>query len=222
MAVLVARPSPLGELASVIKHFGHDQGLHRHVPFRVQSAPIVGGVNVLVDTAVYSYARTCVNGHDARGGDLTHTAATAEGKSGSRRGMQSCCHSQGRGGGDANVVGACMHTRWQHRCMACDRSWKACCRSALRCCLGCSSRFEEAPSQTSILRQEFTMMYRRAMTVCLPKCTVEEELVSPRWHPSATHVHCTSALVRERSLPMCGRTQTRGASLLATCDEGKR
>ena len=31
---------------------GCDRGLHQHVPLRVHSVPVVGGVNVLVDTAM--------------------------------------------------------------------------------------------------------------------------------------------------------------------------
>ena len=30
----------------------HQHGLHQHVPLRVQSVQVVGGVNVLVDTAM--------------------------------------------------------------------------------------------------------------------------------------------------------------------------
>ena len=51
-AGLAARPLPLGELARVVAQPGCDHGLHRHVPLRVQSVPVVGGVNVLVDTAM--------------------------------------------------------------------------------------------------------------------------------------------------------------------------
>ena len=51
-AGLVARPSPLGEMARVVAQLGCDHGLHQHVPLRVQSVPVVGGVNVLVDTAM--------------------------------------------------------------------------------------------------------------------------------------------------------------------------
>lgn len=35
-----------------------DHVLHQHVPFRVQSLPVVGGVNGLVDTAIKSYIHT--------------------------------------------------------------------------------------------------------------------------------------------------------------------
>ena len=38
--------------ARVVAQLGCDCGLHHHVPLRVQSVPVVGGVNVLVDTAV--------------------------------------------------------------------------------------------------------------------------------------------------------------------------
>ena len=47
-----ARPLPLGEMAGVVAQLGCDRGLHQHVPLRVQSVPVVGGVNVLVDTAM--------------------------------------------------------------------------------------------------------------------------------------------------------------------------
>ena len=46
------RPLPLGEMARVVAQLGCDRGLHQHVPLRVQSVPVVGGVNVLVDTAM--------------------------------------------------------------------------------------------------------------------------------------------------------------------------
>ena len=52
VASLVARPLPLGEMARVVAQLGCDRGLHQHVPLRVQSVPVVGGVNVLVDTAM--------------------------------------------------------------------------------------------------------------------------------------------------------------------------
>ena len=53
MAGLVARPLPLGEMARVVAQLGCYRGLHQpHVPLRVQSVPVVGGVNVLVDTAM--------------------------------------------------------------------------------------------------------------------------------------------------------------------------
>ena len=41
-----------GEMARVVAQLGCDRGLHQHVPLRVQSLPVVGGVNVLVDTAM--------------------------------------------------------------------------------------------------------------------------------------------------------------------------
>ena len=40
-------------VARVVAQLGCDRGLHQHVPLRVQSVPVVGGVNVLVDTAMY-------------------------------------------------------------------------------------------------------------------------------------------------------------------------
>ena len=52
VAGLVARPLPLGEMARVVAQLGCDRGLHQHVPLRVQSVPVVGGVNVLVGTAM--------------------------------------------------------------------------------------------------------------------------------------------------------------------------
>ena len=52
MARLVARPLPLGGMARVVAQLGFDRGLHQHVPLGVQSVPVVGDVNVLVDTAV--------------------------------------------------------------------------------------------------------------------------------------------------------------------------
>ena len=52
VAGLVARPLPLGEMARVAAQLGWDRGLHQHVPLRVQSVPVVGGVNFLVDTAM--------------------------------------------------------------------------------------------------------------------------------------------------------------------------
>ena len=52
VAGLVARPLPLGEMARVVAQLGCGRGLHQHVPLRVQSVPVVGGVNVLVDTAM--------------------------------------------------------------------------------------------------------------------------------------------------------------------------
>ena len=52
VAGLVARPLDLREMARVVAQLGCDRGLHQHVPLRVQSVPVVGGVNVLVDTAM--------------------------------------------------------------------------------------------------------------------------------------------------------------------------
>ena len=52
VAGLVARPLPLGEMARVVAQLGCDRSLHQHVPLRVQSVPVVGGVNLLVDTAM--------------------------------------------------------------------------------------------------------------------------------------------------------------------------
>ena len=49
---LVGRLLPLGEMARVVAQLGCDRGLHQHVPLRVQTVPVVGGVNVLVDTAM--------------------------------------------------------------------------------------------------------------------------------------------------------------------------
>ena len=39
-------------MARVVAQLGCDHGLHQHVPLRVQLVPVVGGVNVLVDTAM--------------------------------------------------------------------------------------------------------------------------------------------------------------------------
>jgi len=39
---------------------GCDHVLHQHLPARAQSAPLTGGVKVLVDTAVSSEIRTCM------------------------------------------------------------------------------------------------------------------------------------------------------------------
>ena len=44
MAGLVARPLPLGEMGRVVAQLGCDRGLYQHVPLRVQSVPVVGGV----------------------------------------------------------------------------------------------------------------------------------------------------------------------------------
>ena len=60
VAGLVARPLPLGEMARVVAQLGCDRGLHQHVPLRVQSVPVVGGVNALVDTAMLSYIYTYI------------------------------------------------------------------------------------------------------------------------------------------------------------------
>ena len=46
------RPLPLGEMARVVAQLGCGRGLHQHMPLRVQSVPVFGGVNVLVDTAM--------------------------------------------------------------------------------------------------------------------------------------------------------------------------
>ena len=54
-AGLVARPLPLVELARAVAQLGWDHGLHQHVPLRVQSVPVVGGGNLIVDTAMSSY-----------------------------------------------------------------------------------------------------------------------------------------------------------------------
>ena len=50
VAGLGTRPLPLKEMARVVAQLGCDRGLHQHVPLRVQSVPVVGGV--LVDTAM--------------------------------------------------------------------------------------------------------------------------------------------------------------------------
>ena len=60
VAGLVARPLPLGEMAGVVAQLGCDRGLHQHVPLRVQSVPVVGGVNVLVDMAMYTQIYTYI------------------------------------------------------------------------------------------------------------------------------------------------------------------
>ena len=39
-------------LLRVVAQLGCDRGLHQHVPLRVQSVPVVGGVNVVADTAM--------------------------------------------------------------------------------------------------------------------------------------------------------------------------
>ena len=52
VAGLVARLLPLGEMACVVAQLACDRGLHQHVPLRVQSDSVVGGVKVLVDTAM--------------------------------------------------------------------------------------------------------------------------------------------------------------------------
>ena len=51
VAGLVASPLPLGEMARVVAQLGCDRGLHQQAPLRVQTVPVVGRVNVLVDTA---------------------------------------------------------------------------------------------------------------------------------------------------------------------------
>ena len=53
--VLLARPSPVGELARVVAQLGCDRGLHQHMPLRV---PAVRGVNILADTAMPSHINT--------------------------------------------------------------------------------------------------------------------------------------------------------------------
>ena len=63
VAGLVARPLPVGEIARVhvVAQLGCDRGLHQHVPLRVQSVdPVVGGLNVLVDTAMRYCADTAM------------------------------------------------------------------------------------------------------------------------------------------------------------------
>ena len=57
VAGLVARPLPFGELAQL----GCDHGLHQHVPLRVESVPVVRGVNVLMDTAMLSYMHAYIH-----------------------------------------------------------------------------------------------------------------------------------------------------------------
>ena len=52
VAGLVARPLPLEEMARVVAQLGCDRGLHQHVPLRDQSVQVIGGVNVLVNTAM--------------------------------------------------------------------------------------------------------------------------------------------------------------------------
>ena len=42
----------LGEMARVVAQLGCNRGLHQHVTLRVQSVPVVEGVNVFVDTAM--------------------------------------------------------------------------------------------------------------------------------------------------------------------------
>ena len=39
-------------MARVVAQLGCDRGLQQHGPLRVQSVPVVGGVNVLEDTAM--------------------------------------------------------------------------------------------------------------------------------------------------------------------------
>ena len=52
VAGLAASPLRLGELDRVVAQLGCVRRLHQHMPLRVQSVPPVGGVNVLVDTAM--------------------------------------------------------------------------------------------------------------------------------------------------------------------------
>ena len=47
----------------MMAQLGCDHGLLQHVPLRVQSVTVVGGVNVLVDTAMYSYIHTFIHTH---------------------------------------------------------------------------------------------------------------------------------------------------------------
>ena len=61
VAGLVARPLPLEELAHVVAQLGCDHSLYRHVSLRVQSVPVVGGVNVLVDTAMQSFIHSYIH-----------------------------------------------------------------------------------------------------------------------------------------------------------------
>ena len=49
-----AHPLPLGELAHVVAQHGCVLEFHQHMPLRVQSVPVTGGVNVLVDMAMQS------------------------------------------------------------------------------------------------------------------------------------------------------------------------
>lgn len=58
VAGLIARLLPLRELAHGVAQLGCDHILRRHVPLRVRSVPVAGGVNVLVVTAIQSYIRT--------------------------------------------------------------------------------------------------------------------------------------------------------------------
>lgn len=55
---MVAGPSALGEL---VAQLGCDLGFHQHVPVRVQSVPVVRGVNALVRTATLSYICTYIS-----------------------------------------------------------------------------------------------------------------------------------------------------------------
>ena len=74
VAGLVARPLPLGEMARVLAELGCDRGLHQHVPLRVQSVPIVGGVNVHVGTAMQSYIHTYIHALRTSCGAWQHRA----------------------------------------------------------------------------------------------------------------------------------------------------
>ena len=48
-------------MVRVVAQLGCDHGLHQHVPLRVQSVPVVGGGNVLVDTAMKSYIHAYIH-----------------------------------------------------------------------------------------------------------------------------------------------------------------
>ena len=53
----------LGELALVVAQLRCDHGLYQHVPLSVQSVPVVGGVDVFVDTAMVSYIHTYIHAY---------------------------------------------------------------------------------------------------------------------------------------------------------------
>ena len=67
---------PLPRLGIMVAQLGCDRGLHQHVPLRVQTVPVVRGVNVLVHTAMQSYIHTYIHTyiHIAR---LSPSTATA-------------------------------------------------------------------------------------------------------------------------------------------------